>query len=187
MPSALSSMRSPPPGRSSGLSQSHRNNTQGWPKPRCAHDKRQRPETNGVSAPPARPASRRHNPNTSSGTEPKVGDTRAWGRLNPPRPTLSRRVGIAATRARRDVIVLRDDDESSAFDVGALPGCLDLAEGGALDGDDEFAIACPLHDLDIGVGDVLPVEAFGDSIDFEVGGCPRSLKVSGCLYLRRLA
>jgi hypothetical protein len=80
------------------------------------------------------------------------------------------RVGVAATRARRDVVVLQDDDESSAFDVGALPGCLDLAEGGALDGDDEFAIACPLHDLTLGVGDVLPVEAFGDSIDFEVGG-----------------
>jgi hypothetical protein len=55
------------------------------------------------------------------------------------------------------VVVLRDDDESYAFDigtfdvgalhVGALPGCPDLAEGGALDGDDEFAIACPLHDL----------------------------------------
>lgn len=56
-------------------------------------------------------------------------------------------------------------------------------------------------------GVVLPVEAFGGSIDFEAGGadtphlrlegtgrysrptsaCPRSLKVSGCLYLRRLA
>jgi hypothetical protein len=53
------------------------------------------------------------------------------------------------------------------FDVGAVPGCLDLARGGALDRSDELASACPLHDLAVGVGDFLPVEPLGTPCTLE--------------------